>query len=196
MRRITPCALLLPLIIAATACTSSDREVALENPGETTTEGGPATESAPAKDPLPDTKEDTEPADRTAGSEAEPTRGFGEPAAFAHPVGAYEEEFRDGVEEDVVYTVDDVATDGAGSAGFALTVEVPELGRVFGLGTMTVECLSEGSGTPATGDDTVTEAEAGTHTMRMDCAVPPSADHLTVLVTNAEDEADWGGPLE
>lgn len=122
--------------------------------------------------------------------------GFGEPAAFPHPVGAYEEEFQDGVEEEVLYTVDAVSGDGAGNAEFTMTVEVPDLGRVFGLGNMSVECFFDEAGTPATSDDPVVEAEAGTHTMDMECEAPQNAQNLTVVMTNAEDEATWTGPLE
>ena len=179
MRRLTPYALLLPLLLAAAACASPDHEVTLEGPTEEEeTVGAPGT------------------SDQIGAPDAEDRLDFGEPAAFPHPVGAYEEEFQDGVEEDVVYTVDDVTTDGAGNANLTLTVEVPELGRVFGLGGMSVECFFDEASTPATGDDPVTEAEAGTHGMDMECETPRSARNLTVVLTNAEDEAAWAGPLE
>lgn len=178
-----PYALLLPLVLAVAACASPE-EMALEDPVETSATEEESTGSAP-----------TDEADEGEGG-AEDALAFGEPAAFPHPVGAYEEEFQDGVEEDVVYTVDDVTTDGAGNADFTLTVEMPELGRVFGLGNMSVECFFDEADTPATSDDPVVEAEAGTHSMGMRCEAPQSARNLTVEMTNAEDEAAWTGPLE
>lgn len=32
--------------------------------------------------------------------------------------------------------------------------------------------------------------------MDMECEAPQSAQNLTVVMTNAEDEAAWSGPLE
>ena len=181
MRRITPYALLLPLALAAAACTSPDQDVSLEEPAAT---------ASPQEDE-PDTTGEQSEEDAAVGGELE----FGESAAFPHPVGAYEEEFEDGVEEDVVYTVDDVTADGAGSVDFTLTVEVPDLQRVFGLGNMTVECVYDGIVHPATSEDPVVEAEAGTHAMEMFCEDPGESEQLTVVMLNDEDEAAWTGPL-
>ena len=195
MRRITPYALLLPLVLAATACAFPE-EVAVEDPVETSA----TSEETTGSDPTEEADEGAGGAPGTSDQSGAPDDGdtldFEEPAAFSHPVGAYEEEFQDGVEEDVVYTVDEVTTDGAGNADFTLTVEVPELGRVFGLGNMSVECFFDEADTPATSDDPVVEAEAGAHSMDMRCEAPQSARNLTVVMTNAEDEAAWTGPLE
>lgn len=165
----------------------------MEGPVETSATEEETTGPAPTEEPAADAPGTS---DRSGVPGAEDTLAFGEPAAFPHPVGAYEEEFQDGVEEDVVYTVDDVTTDGAGDANLALTVEVPEPGRVFGLGDMSVECFFDEAGTPATSADPVTEADAGTHTMDMECQAPQSTRNLTVVSTNAGDEAAWTGPLE
>lgn len=190
-----PYALLLPLVLAAAAC-ASPAEMAVEDPVETSATEEETTGSAPTDEA--DEGEDGPPgtSDQSGAPDAGDTLAFGEPAVFPHPVGAYEEEFQEGIEEDVVYTVDDVTTDGAGNVGFTLTVDVPELSRVFGLGNMSVECFFDEAGTPATSDAPVTEAEAGTHTMDMECEAPQSAHDLTVVMTNAEDEATWTGPLE
>lgn len=195
MRRITPYALLLPLVLTAAACASPE-EVALEDPVETSATSEETTGSEPTEEAEEGAGGAPGTSDQVGPPDAGDTLDFGEPAAFPHPVGAYEEEFQDGVEEDVVYTVDDVTTDGAGNATLTLSVEVPELGRVFGLGNMSVECFFDEAGTPATSDDPVVEAEAGTHTMDMRCEAPQSAQNLTVVMTNAEDEATWTGPLE
>ncbi|WP_017602907.1 hypothetical protein [Nocardiopsis alkaliphila] len=189
MRRITPYALLLPLVLAAAGCTSPEQEVSLEGPAATS----PGEESDP--DTTNEGAQDFDASDETEGSSgADGALGFGESAAFPHPVGAYEEEFQDGVAEEVVYTVDEVASDGAGGVEFTLTVEVPELGRVFGLGNMTVDCVYDEVAHTATSDAPV-EVETGTHPMDMRCQAPQGAERMTVVMLNGEDEATWAGPL-
>lgn len=186
MRRIIPYALALPILLAA-GCGSPDQEVSLDSPtvDESTTDAGTEPENPP--------EEGTE---DTLGDEgAEEEFAFGEGAAFPHPVGAYEEEFQDGVEEDVVYTVDDVALGSPGQVEFTLTVEVPELGRVFGTGQLDVQCSYEEYAGPATAEEPLGELETGTHTTDMVCEAPESPDTVLVSVANGEDEADFRGPV-
>lgn len=179
---------MLPLVLAA-GCTSPEQEVSLEEPAATS----PGEESDP--DATNEGAQDPDASDEAEGSSGtDGVLGFGESAAFPHPVGAYEEEFQDGVAEEVVYTVDDVEEDGAAGVGFTLTVEVPELGRVFGLGNMTVDCVYDEVTHTATSDAPV-EVETGTHPMDMRCRAPEGAGQLTVVMLNGEDEATWAGPF-
>lgn len=195
MRRIVPYTLALPILLA-TACGSTDG-AALDSPtvDESVTDAGTAVESPPAETaPEEDTEEGTEDAPDAAGAGHE--YAFGEGAAFPHPVGAYEHEYQDGVEEDVVYTVDDVTLDSPGLVAFTLTVEVPDLGRIFGTGHLDVQCAYEEASGPASAEEPLGELEEGTHTADMVCEAPESPDAVLVSVANGEDQADFRGPVE
>ncbi|MFE1166631.1 hypothetical protein [Nocardiopsis sp. NPDC058789] len=190
MRRILPCALVLPILLL-TGCGTPEREVPAEPPEP------PGTATDPSGSP---TDEWEEPEGDEGDDSAEGTvRGteyaFGEGAVFPYPVGAYEEEFREGVEEDVVYTVDDVALTPSGQVGFTLTLEVPELGRVLGTGFLDVRCSYEGHEGPATTEAPLGELETGTHVTDMVCGGPDSPSSVLVSVVNGEDEADFAGPV-
>lgn len=193
MRRILPCALVLPILLL-TGCGSPEGEVS----------AGPPTPSATVTDasegPSHDAVDPGE--DEEGGGSAEGEGGvrgseyaFGEGAVFPYPVGAYEEEFREGVEADVVYTVDDVALTPSGQVGFTLTVRVPELGRVLGTGFLDVRCAYEGHEGPATSEAPLGELESGTHAADMVCEGPGSPSSVLVSVVNGEDEADFRGPV-
>ena len=164
---------------------------------ETATDAGSESIGPPedtTDEPAPEA-EDGEPAEPEGDGDGH-EYAFGEGAAFAHPVGAYEHEFQDGVEEDVVYTVDDVTLDAAGQAVFTLTIEVPQLERVFGLANLDMQCsYQDGATHPADSDDPVTEAEAGTHSMELSCDAPEAPGAMTVSMVNGEDEADFSGPV-
>jgi hypothetical protein len=173
MRRILPYALALPIFLTA-GCGSPTQEVPADTPTVTETVY-----------------------DEGDGPESEGTEfAFGEGAAFPHSVGAYEEEFQDGVEEDVVYTVDDVSLDGAGQVGFTLTVAVPQLGRVFGTGNLDVRCSYEEFTEPATTEARLGELEVGAHTTHMVCEAPETPDTVLISVTNGADQANFRGPVE
>lgn len=186
MRRIFPYTLLLPILLTV-ACGTTE-EVTLEPP--TVDEDVDATETAEEDSP----EEGAEDAPEAPGSGHE--YAFGERAAFPHPVGAYEHEYQEGVEEDVVYTVDDVTLDSPALVGFTLTVEVPELGRVFGTGHLDVQCAYEKTTSPAATEEPLGELEAGTHSSNMVCEAPESPDTVVVSVANGGDRADFRGPVE
>lgn len=191
MRRIIPCTLALPILLAA-ACGTTE-EVVLDPP--TVDEGVTGTETAaedPAEENSPEEGAEDAPEATASGHEY----GFGEGAAFPYPVGAYEHEYQDGVEEDVVYTVDDVTLDSPGLVGFTLTVEVPELGRVFGTGHLEAQCAYEEATSPATTEEPLGELETGTHSSDMVCDLPESPDTVLVSVANGDDQADFRGPVE
>ncbi|MEU0491274.1 hypothetical protein ABZ249_18755 [Nocardiopsis sp. NPDC006139] len=116
---------------------------------------------------------------------------FGEPVAVPFPVGAYEHE-HDGTAE-VLYTVDDVAATAPGTVGFSLTVEVPDLGRVFGMGNMAVTCDAGDGPVAAVTDDAPGEAEAGTHAFAMECPVPEGSGELLVAVEHHGERLEFTG---
>ncbi|WP_017586679.1 hypothetical protein [Nocardiopsis ganjiahuensis] len=190
MRRIIPCVLALPILLAA-GCGSPEQEVSPDSP----TVDESATDAASEPQDPPEETEEGDEEDTVDGGGTGGEFAFGEGAAFPHPVGAYEEEFQEGVTEDVVYTVDDVVLTAPGQVGFTLTVEVPELGRVFGTGLLDVRCSYGEHAEPATTDAPLGELEAGTHTTDMVCDAPESPDSVLVSVANGGDEADFRGPV-
>lgn len=124
----------------------------------------------------------------------ESSGAFDESYRVAHPVGAYEHEFSG--EADVVYTVDDVSFPGDGRADFTLEVEVPDLGRIFGLGNLSVVCeAGEGDGVRARSEESPGELEAGTHEFPMWCDVPESARELRIVVEDRDEEMVFTGPV-
>jgi hypothetical protein len=190
-----PHALALPLLLAA-GCAAPDQGASPDP------QDADPSASAPAASP-PDPPEETEETEEGIEEDSEEAAGgdgtgegfaFGEGAAFPYPVGAYEEEFQEGVTEDVVYTVDDVLG-GPGQVGFTLTVEVPQLGRVFGTGLMDVRCSFEGVEAPAESEAPLGELEAGSHTADMVCDAPDSPGSVLVSVSNGQDRADFRGPV-
>ncbi|MGW5878002.1 hypothetical protein ACWFMI_15805 [Nocardiopsis terrae] len=156
---------------------------------ETSTDAGTAQQSPPG------TADEETRENPPEGTRAPASVGysFGESAAFPHPVGAYEWEFEG--EEDVVYTVDDVLLGAPGRVEFTLTVEVPQLGRVFGTGNLEVRCSQGKHSVSATTEAPLGELETGTHSTDMVCEFPDSPDSVLVSVVNGEDEADFRGPV-
>ncbi|MBQ1079685.1 MULTISPECIES: hypothetical protein [unclassified Nocardiopsis] len=192
MRRFLPCVLTLPILLL-TGCGTPEQEVSPDP--STVTETATDDESVP-EDPTNETEEPEEGGDAPVGSHGDGSEyRFGEGAVLPHPVGAYEEEFQEGVEEDVVYTVDDVVLAPSGRVGFTLTVEVPELGRVFGTGLLDVRCSYEELEGPATSEAMLGELETGTHAVDMECEAPDSPSSVLISVVNGEDEADFRGPV-
>lgn len=192
MRRIFPYTLVLPILLAV-ACGTTE-EVVLDPPNA---DGGATETETATQDPADEDSpegEDVEDPPETAGPGHE--YDFGEGAAFPYPVGAYEHEYQDGVEEDVVYTVDDVALGAPGQVEFTLTVEVPDLGRVFGTAFLEARCSHGEHTVSATAGEPFGELEAGTHTRDMVCDLPEPPDSVLVSVANGLDEAHFRGPVE
>ncbi|MCP3012623.1 hypothetical protein NGM33_04715 [Nocardiopsis dassonvillei] len=123
----------------------------------------------------------------------EPSGAFDESYRVAHPVGAYEHEFRG--EADVVYTVDDVSFPGDGRADFTLEVEVPDLGRVLGFGEFETVCEAGGAETAAEGEITLGETEAGSYAFPMACDVAPGSEELRIVVRHDGEEMVFTGPV-
>ena len=96
----------------------------------------------------------------------------------------------DGFEED------DVVLGAPGQVQFTLTVEVPDLGRVFGTAFLEAQCSYGEHTVSATPGEPFGEMEAGTHTTDMVCDLPESPDSVLVSVTNGLDEAHFRGPVE
>ncbi|WP_017580037.1 hypothetical protein [Nocardiopsis valliformis] len=190
MKRTIPYILALPILLA-TGCGSPEQEVSLGPPAsdESATDSG-----TEAVDPPEETGQGT--GEEHEGGETGHEYAFGEGAAFPYPVGAYEHEYQDGVEEDVVYTVDDVVLGAPGQVEFTLTVEVPDLGRVFGTAFLEAQCSYGEHTVSATAGEPFGELEAGTHTTDMVCDLPGSPDSVLVSVTHGLDEAHFRGPVE
>lgn len=180
MRNLPLRCLLLAPVAALAACSAPDPgiEILPTEPGS-----GSAAESAPsspAAEPLS--------SERGAASAL-----FGETLTVSVPVGAYEHEFNG--DADVAYTVDGVASPAPGEVAFTLTVEVPDLGRVFGMGNMAVTCdAGQGPVEASTADGTgAGEGEAGAHTFAMECAVPEDSGELLIAVEHHEQRLEFTG---
>lgn len=146
---------------------------------------GPGPTTPPPDAPSPRADPSTAPGTEPAGAP------FGGSVAVPFPVGAYEHEFEGTA--DVVYTVGDVAATAPDTVGFSLTVEVPDLGRVFGMGNMTVTCDAGEGPVEAGTDDAPGEAEAGTHTFAMWCPVPEDAGELLVAIEHHDERLEFTG---
>ncbi|CAL9359877.1 hypothetical protein SUDANB121_00653 [Nocardiopsis dassonvillei] len=107
---------------------------------------------------------------------------FGESAEISVPVGAYGSEFFPGRSADVRYTVDEVTSSRPGEVAFTLTVEVPRVGRTLGLGDLAAVCESGGHRGASRSDDPPGEADEGTHSFAMECAVPEDAGEIVIAV--------------
>ncbi|PWV55209.1 hypothetical protein [Nocardiopsis sp. L17-MgMaSL7] len=192
MRRFLPCVLTLPILLLS-GCGTPEQEVSPDPP--TVTEPS-ADDGTVTEEPTNEGEEPEEGGEAPVGSHRDGSEyHFGEGAVFPYPVGAYEEEFQEGVEEDVVYTVDDVVLSPSGRVAFTLTVEVPQLGRVFGTGLLDVRCSYEELEGPATSEARLGELETGAHPVDMECEAPDSPSSVLISVVNGEDEADFRGPV-
>ncbi|WP_160050252.1 hypothetical protein [Nocardiopsis sp. FR4] len=134
--------------------------------------------------PPPSPGEETAPDSPSPGAASPEDVPFGGSHRVPHPVGAYEHEF-DG-EADVVYTVDGVTATAPGRVDFTLEVEVPELGRVFGMANVAALCQAEGAQTPARGEDLPDEMEAGSHTFPLWCEVPEGTEVLRIVLRGGD----------
>lgn len=145
----------------------------------------PATEGT--RSPSPSSSESP------TGDAQEEAIAFGESHRVPYPVGAYEHEFSG--EADVVYTVDDVSSPEPGRTDFTLEVEVPDLGRVFGLGLMETVCEAGGTQVDARSEDRPGEVEPGTHSFPMSCDVPTETESLRIVVEDRGEEMVFTGPV-
>ncbi|WP_306369311.1 hypothetical protein [Nocardiopsis sp. CC223A] len=191
MRSLPLRAALLAPIATLAACSAPEPgvEIVPAEPGSGTATASPSTHEP---SPSPSAAEPSSPPATDPSSAPEPTgTPFGESVAVPFPVGAYEHEF-DGT-ADVLYTVGDVAATAPGTVGFTLTVEIPELGRVFGMGNMTVTCDAGGGRVAAATGDGLGEAEAGTHTFAMECPVPGDTGELLVAIEHHDERLEFTG---
>jgi hypothetical protein len=179
MRGKPPVLLALPFVLAALGC-GTERTVAPEEPGAWS-EGTRSPSPSPSGSPTGGVREE------------EGEAAFGEAHRIAYPVGAYEHEFSG--EADVVYTVDDVSSSEPGRVDFTLEVEVPDLGRVLGLGDLGVVCEAGESGVEARAEQSPGEVEAGTHRFPMWCDVPEPTRQLRIVVEDRGEEMVFTGPV-
>lgn len=116
---------------------------------------------------------------------------FGDTAVIAYPTGAYPGEYAWDDLRDVGFRIDTVERSGPGSVRYRLTVDVPELGRVLGLGGLEPRCLAEGTPTGAPRRlPGSAELEAGTHTYALGCPVPADTDTLEIRFTQRDARGD------
>ncbi|WP_067975378.1 hypothetical protein [Nocardiopsis trehalosi] len=116
---------------------------------------------------------------------------FGDTAAIAYPVGAYPAEFDWDRPREVGFRVDTVERSGPGHVRYRLTVDVPELGRVLGLGGIDPRC-SAASGPPGGPGELPSpgELESGRHTFRLTCPLPADTADLGIHLSPRDARGD------
>jgi hypothetical protein len=177
----------LPLLLALTAC-GPEGTVSVEDPGSTD-QGRESPGKSPSATPSTSAAPTGEPSADSSPGEA----AFGESHRVPFPVGAYEHEYEG--EADVVYTVGDVSSSGAGRVDFTLEVEVPRLGRVLGLNNLEAVCEAGAGEVAAESTDPPGEAEAGSHAFPMWCDTAPGPEELRITVRHGGEEMVFAGPV-
>lgn len=118
---------------------------------------------------------------------------FGETAVLSYPAGAYPHEYDWEDMREVGFTIDGVERDPADpeTVHYRLTVDVPELGRVFGMAGVEPYCAVAGNptGSPASLPGSV-ELEPGAHTYDLQCTVPEMFVHVEILFTRTDAEGE------